>query len=204
MLIHAPYLPTHVDYRKHFMAWKGPFVIVKEIAPDTFELTGTEAGVPTVYHRSKLRRYLRQPNEELRLSQPPAPLKFIDGKVEYEVGEVLGHREARGKRQYLLQWKGTPETSWEWEANLAGCLDLLRQYLRRIGEEGRVLPPELTSEELPPPPAQDPGRTPGPAPGRGSGSLDSTGQDMESPRRIRRTPRNPTGPLRRSDRLRNR
>ena len=66
--------------------------------------------------------------------------------MEYEIEEVLNYREVRGKRQYLLQWKDTPETSWEWESNLSGCLDLLKDYLRRIGEEGRVLPPGLTSE----------------------------------------------------------
>ena len=39
-----------------------------------------------------------------------------------------------------------PETSWEWEGNLYGCLELLKDYLQKIGEQGRVLPPELTSE----------------------------------------------------------
>ena len=145
VLVHAPYLSTHTDYRKHFMAWKGPFRVSKEIAEDVFEIQGMEAGVPTAYHRSKLRRYFRPDPEQTRLSPAPAPLVFEEGRVEYEVEEVLDHREVRGKRQYLLQWKGTSESSWEWETNMHGCMELLQDYLQKIGEGGRVLPPELTS-----------------------------------------------------------
>ena len=124
--------------------------------------------MPTAYHRSKLRRYFRPDPEQTRLSPAPAPLIFEEGKVEYEVEEVLDHREVRGKRQYLLQWKGTSESSWEWETNMQGCMELLKDYLQKIGEAERVLPPELTSAvpqgttgesqptattALPPPPA---------------------------------------------------
>ena len=203
VLIHAPYLPTNVEYRKHFMAWKGPFVVVKEIAPDAFELAGMEAGVPTVYHRSKLRRYLRQDEGQPRLSPPPAPLKIIDGKVEYEVGEVLDHREVRGRRQYLLQWKGTPETSWEWEVNLSGCLELLKDYLQRIGEGGRVLPPELTSEEPAGPsgpPRRDAGSPQGP-PAGSARNQDPTGRRTDSLIKTQNKARTSTRPTRRSERL---
>ena len=103
MLVHAPYLPINTEYRKHFMAWKGPFVVVKEMAPDAYELAGTAKGVPMVYDRSKLRRYHRQDPDQPRLSPAPTPLKIIDDLVEYEVSDVLDHRETRGRRQYLLQ-----------------------------------------------------------------------------------------------------
>ena len=185
--MHAPYLPTHADYRKHLMAWKGPFSIAKEIAEDVFEVIGMEAGVPTAYHRSKLKRYHRADPDQPRLAPPPAPLKIVDGKVEYEIGEILNHRELRGKRQYLLQWKDTPESSWEWESNLSGCLDLLKEYLKRIGEEGRVLPPGLTSEVPQAPPG---------------GSAGGAGPSDDPPARNTRI-RNPpaSAPLRRSARL---
>ena len=160
VLVHAPYLSTHMDHPKHFMAWKGPFFVSKEIAEDVFEITGMEAGIPTAYHRSKLKRYYRHDPEQVRIIPTPAPLRFIDSKVEYEIEEVLDHREVRGRRQYLLQWKGTPETSWEWEGNMQGCLDLLRDYLCKIGEPGRVLPPGLTSEV----PASTPGGAPSSSP----------------------------------------
>ena len=201
VLVHAPYLPVNAEHRKHLMAWKGPFIVAKEMAPDVFEIAGMEAGVPTAYHRSKLKPYRRLDSDVDRIAPSPAPLKFVDGKVEYEIEEVVSHREIRGKRQYLLQWKNTPETSWEWEENLSGCVELLKEYLTLIGEQGRVLPSGLTSEEpaapstesspngspssttpLPPPPPRSP---PTPPP----------------PRRTSRRSFNPTPPMRRSTRL---
>ena len=102
MLVYAPYLPVHMDFRKHSMAWKGPYVVVKEITPDAYELTGLAKGTPTVYHRTKLKRYLCYAQGPQQLSPPPSPLKFVDGQVEYEVERVLDHREVRWRRQYLL------------------------------------------------------------------------------------------------------
>ena len=145
VLVYAPHLSTHVDFRKHFMAWKGPFLIAKEIAEDVFEVVGMEAGVPTAYHQDKLRKYHRLDPDQPRLSPAPAPLRFVDGQVEYEIGEVLDHRDVRGRRQYLLQWKDTLEATWEWEVNMHGCVDLLRDYLQKVGESERVLPLGLTS-----------------------------------------------------------
>ena len=189
VLVYAPYLPTNTEHRKHFMAWKGPFFVSKEIAADVFEVVGMEAGVPTAYHRSKLKRYERPDPQQTRLSPGPAPLKFVDGKIEYEVEEVLDHREVRGKRQYLLQWKGTPESSWEWEVNLQGCLDLLKEYLGRIGEQGRVLPPELTSA------------VPTGTSGGGGAPLDGTPPVPPPLTRTTRTGGPSPGPVRRSRRL---
>ena len=146
VLVHAPYLSTNAEHRKHLMAWKGPFFVSKEIATDVHEVLRMGLGIPTAYHGSKLKRYYHPEAQHPRLSPSPAPLKFVDGQVEYEVEEILDHREVRRKRQYLLQWKNTPEASWEWEGNLSGCLDLLKDYLHLIGEQGRVLPPELTSK----------------------------------------------------------
>ena len=146
VLLYAPYLPINAEHRKHIVVWKGPFVIVREITSDTYELTGLEKTLPTVYHKSKLRKYHRTQRPDNRIHAPPQPLEFADGYVIFEVDAILNHRILHGRRQYQLRWKGTSETSWEDEKNLAGCLVLLRQYLASIGEVGRVLPPELTSE----------------------------------------------------------
>ena len=59
VLVHAPYLPTNAEHRKHLMAWKGPFFVSKEIATDVYEVLGMGPGIPTAYHRSKLKRYHR-------------------------------------------------------------------------------------------------------------------------------------------------
>ena len=196
VLVYAPYLPTNAEHRKHLMAWKGPFVVAKELAPDVFEIQGMEAGIPTAYHRTKLKKYQRPESNEDRLSPPPARLKFVDGKVEYEVEEVVNHRELRGRRQYLLQWKGTPETSWEWEVNMSGCMEILKDYLQRIGEGRRVLPPELTSEGAPTPSGGSQASLPGtPDP------PSTSGPTVSSPPTIAPSPPTTTSPPRRSARL---
>ena len=150
VLLYAPYLPTFAEHRKHVVIWKGPFIILREITEGAYELTGIEKTLPTVYHRSKLRKYHRTSRPNERVNVPPQPLEFIDGYVIFEVDAILNHRILRGKRQYQLRWKGTSETSWEDEVNLAGCVALLRQYLISIGEGGRVLLSELTSERAAP------------------------------------------------------
>ena len=81
---------------------------MKEIVPDTYELTGTAKGVPTMYHRSKLRRYLRHEVEGERLAPAPAPLKFMDGKVEYEVDRVLDHRRSEARGSTSCNGRGPP------------------------------------------------------------------------------------------------
>ena len=150
VLLYAPYLPLQAEHRKHVVTWKGPFIILREITAGAYELTGIEKTLPTVYHQSKLRKYNRTTRPDERINMPPQPLEFIDGYVIFEVDAILDHRTLRGKRQYQLRWKGTSETSWEDEVNLTGCVALLRQYLISIGEGGRVLPPELTSERAAP------------------------------------------------------
>ena len=75
------------------MAWKGPFFVSKEIAEDVFEVVGMEAGVLSVYHQSKLKRYQQADPGQPRLLLSPLPLKIIDSKVEYEIDEILNYRE---------------------------------------------------------------------------------------------------------------
>ncbi len=68
--------------------------------------------------------------------QPPsAPLYYDDeGLPWHEVEDVLQHKELkRGKRtvfQYLIKWKGYghEHNTWEPEANLKNCPELLTDY----------------------------------------------------------------------------
>ena len=149
VLVHAPYLLDSIRTIAS-TSWpgRGPFRVSKEIAEDVFEIQGMEAGVPTAYHRSKLKRYFRPDPDKRGSLRRLRPLKFVKKEeVEYEVEEVLDHREVRGKRQYLLQWKGTPgvlvgmgrQTCW-----MHGITEGLPPEDWR--SQGRVLPPELTSE----------------------------------------------------------
>ena len=108
VLVYAPYLPTNTEHRKHFIAWKGPFFVSKEIAADVFEVVGIEAGVPTAYHRSKLKRY-----ERLTLSRHAYPL------VPLHSSSWTGKSSMRSRRCLtIVKSEGRDSTSFNGKAPL--------------------------------------------------------------------------------------
>lgn len=58
------------------------------------------------------------------------PVFTTESDEEFEVEKLLAHRSIRGKRQYLVQWKGYPtfEATWEPESNLENAATLLKNY----------------------------------------------------------------------------
>ncbi len=80
--------------------------------------------------------------------QPPPPVLMIDGTPEFKVESILTHRERwRGKKEkhsdehkgqklvidYFVRWKGYgPEhNTWEPDANLTNCDEVLQEYWNR-------------------------------------------------------------------------
>lgn len=55
---------------------------------------------------------------------------------EFEVESIVKDRIFKGKRQYLLKWKGYPnsENTWENEENLQ-CFELIKEYQRKKNEK---------------------------------------------------------------------
>lgn len=51
---------------------------------------------------------------------------------EFEVEKLLNHRGSKGKREFLVRWKGfnSEEDSWQKEQNLS-CPKILKQYLEQ-------------------------------------------------------------------------
>ena len=60
---------------------------------------------------------------------------------EYEVEAIRDDRIVNGKRQFLLKWKGFPdsENTWEDEKNL-NCPQLIKEYLKKKTKPQSVLP----------------------------------------------------------------
>ena len=52
---------------------------------------------------------------------------------EYEVAEILDHRDSVHGREYLIRWKDYAQCEWEKESGMTGCRDLVKEYLRRKG-----------------------------------------------------------------------
>jgi Chromo (CHRromatin Organisation MOdifier) domain len=79
-----------------------------------------------VFHVSVLRRYNGS------LLAPPDPISVEDSE-EFEVEDILNHRQGRSGIDYLVSFKGYDASSNEWlpEANLENAQRLLRAYKRR-------------------------------------------------------------------------
>ncbi|SMQ49659.1 unnamed protein product [Zymoseptoria tritici ST99CH_3D7] len=55
---------------------------------------------------------------------------------EYQVEKILAHESKRGKIQYRIKWLGyedEADQTWEPQENLAGAVELLKEYHRSIG-----------------------------------------------------------------------
>ena len=111
----------------------GPFKIIKEISPVAYQLqlplTWT---IHDVFHMSLLSPYSETPTHGPNFSQPPPDL--IGGEEEYEVESIKAHHYFwQNKRlQFLIRWKGYPESNNTWEpADSVHAPDLVKEYKQR-------------------------------------------------------------------------
>ena len=128
-------LPEGLTGAKKFMPkFCGPFKVIREITPVTFALDLPEPirerKVHNAFHAKLLRIYHADDSFGREPPKPP-PLELTDGTQEYEVEKILKKRSRRGRIQYLVHWKGYPdsENSWILEKDLHAP-DLLSEFDR--------------------------------------------------------------------------
>src|SRR6266704_2789696 len=111
----------------------GPFTITKEVSPVAYQL-----GLPPtwtihdVFHASLLSPYSETTAHGPNYSRPPPDL--IAGEAEYEVEQIRSHRRHGRARtlQYLIKWKGYPESDNTWEpADQVHAPELVKAYHRQ-------------------------------------------------------------------------
>jgi hypothetical protein len=110
---------------KHY----GPFLIEKVISALTFALKlPLQWKIHPNFHATELSSYHKNDTHGPNYLDPPPDV--INNKEEYEVKAILAHKLIRGKRLYLMSWKGYSSASNEWipESNLRHAPDLLKQY----------------------------------------------------------------------------
>ena len=93
----------------------GPFKIGKVLSPITYQLKLLpQWKIHDVFHADLLTPYHETELHGPNFTRPPPDL--IDGEEEYEVKEILqSQRFGRGhKVQYLVKWKGYPESENQW------------------------------------------------------------------------------------------
>ena len=93
----------------------GPFKIRKVLSPITYQLAlPPQWKIHNVFHADLLTPYHETKLHGPNFTRPPPDL--IDGEEEYEVEEILQSRRfGRGRKvQYLVKWKGYPESENQW------------------------------------------------------------------------------------------
>jgi len=111
----------------------GPFTIAKVISPVAYRLElPVQWNIHPVFHASLLTPYIETDSHGPNFSWPPPDL--IKGENEYKVEIIRKHRHFgwNKKLQYLLKWKGYPESDNMWEpAEQLHAPQLLKEYHTR-------------------------------------------------------------------------
>ena len=93
----------------------GPFKVKKVLSPITYQLDlPIQWKIHDIFHIDLLTPYQEMDFHGPNFAQPPPDL--IDGEEEYEVEQVLDARQySRGRKvQYLIKWKGYPDSDNQW------------------------------------------------------------------------------------------
>src|SRR6266481_2231870 len=107
-----------------------PFRIIQEISLVAYHLElPVNWRIHNVFHASLLTPYHETQAHGPNFTRPPPDL--IDGEDEYEVEQIVAHRQfGRAKKlQYLIKWKGYPESDNTWEpADQVHAPELIKHY----------------------------------------------------------------------------
>jgi hypothetical protein len=115
----------------------GPFTILEKVSPVAYRVElPLDWTIHPVFHVS----LLRQAHIDETLHPDPVndslrpPPDIIDDQEEYEVEQVLDHRRKGAKREYLIKWRGYPESesTWESKASLKHAQNVVKAYKRTI------------------------------------------------------------------------
>jgi len=120
-----PYQATKLAPKRY-----GPFKIIKEISPVAYQLAlPLSWKIHNTFHASLLSPYHETAMYGPNFSQPPPDL--INNKEQYEVEQICNHRYFRRNRtlQYLIHWKGYPNSDDTWESAVdVHTPDLIKAY----------------------------------------------------------------------------
>jgi hypothetical protein len=143
-MIGAAELKRSVKFSAKFI---GPFRIVAVINANAYKLELPEkfSMHPTV-NVSRLRRFVdgaeQFPDREVENWRPTGQkVRDANGEIEFEVEKIIAQRGTRGRRQYLIKWKGYPvyESTWEPVAALENAQQALRRFHKTVEEKEDAL-----------------------------------------------------------------
>jgi len=120
-----PYQATKLAPKRY-----GPFKIIKEIAPVAYQLAlPLTWKIYNTFHPSLLSPYHKTTMYGPNFSQPPPDL--INDEEQYKVEQICNHQYFGRNRtlQYLIYWKGYPDSNDTWESTVdTHAPDLIKMY----------------------------------------------------------------------------
>jgi hypothetical protein len=110
-----------------------PFKVVQVMSPINYRLElPTQWSIHDVFHTDLLTPYRETPTHGANYQRPPPDL--VDGVEEYEVEKVLDscRHGRRRKLQYLIAWKGYPDSDNQWVNwdDADGAQEAIREFKR--------------------------------------------------------------------------
>lgn len=134
VLLRSKNITTSRPSKKFDARYLGPFTITQRIGKLAYKLALPQAmsRLHPVFNVSLLEPW-REPFEAKGFKPGPiqVPEEVLPGD-RYEVEGILEHRDVKSRgREYRVKWLGWPveESTWEPEAHLDNCEELLREYL---------------------------------------------------------------------------
>jgi hypothetical protein len=111
----------------------GPFKVIQVMSPVNYWLElPMQWSIHDVFHTDLLTPYRETPTHSANYQRPPPDL--VEGVEEYEVEKVLDSRRygRRRKLQYLIAWKGYPDSDNQWVNwdDAEGAQEAIREFKR--------------------------------------------------------------------------
>jgi hypothetical protein len=105
----SPYGTIKLAPRRH-----GPFEIEEVRSPVVYQLKlPPQWNIHPVFHASLLMPYIETNEHGANYMRPPPDV--IKGEEQYEVEAIRARRQRNNKLQYLIKWKGYPESDNTWK-----------------------------------------------------------------------------------------
>jgi len=125
----------------------GPYKIKGIVLSNVIELELPKSiKIHPVVNVSRVQLYKSQVERQKKI--PPKPV-IIEGEEEFEVEKILNKRTVRGKKKFLVRWKGytAEEDTWENRENLENAKELVEEFEREYREEVKELRQQEQEEE---------------------------------------------------------
>jgi len=117
----------------------GPYKIKGIISSNAIELDLPKSiRIHPVVNVSRVQLYKSQVEGQKKILPKPV---IIEGEEEFEVEKILNKKTIRGKKKFLVRWRGymAEEDTWENRENLENAKELVEEFERKYREETKEL-----------------------------------------------------------------